>query len=257
MQRMYWKVIHQRLRSILVPFTGTRYASFLDALRTSNGVITGSSAHTMLTGGDTVQGHDLNIIVPHRHFQDMHAFIVHTLGYENISSIPHPAMRAVVAHFGKYKSNHNIITITSGQRGATSADMLFMTTGGLTYFYPQWMQQHVTIQTHTGDRVLPNHKLGSIGKLLDDILVADGTDFINEPCGNHCPVLWHRIEDKSLRLSVNWDINDSVTNIFYNVNIEWRLNTHCTNRACPYDVVAMSTNCESDGAINHKYMTGL
>lgn len=163
MQRMYREVIRRRLRSILVPFTGTRYASFLDALRTSNGVITGSSAHTMLTGGDTVQGRDLNIIVPHRHFQDMHAFIVHTLGYENISSIPHPAMRAVVAHFGKYKSNCNIITISSGQRGAsilhiilnapTSADMLFMTTGGLTCFYPQWMQQHVAIQTHTGDRV--------------------------------------------------------------------------------------------------------
>ncbi|KIK38222.1 hypothetical protein CY34DRAFT_15193 [Suillus luteus UH-Slu-Lm8-n1] len=239
----------------------------MDALHVSNGVITGSSAHTMLMGGDTVQGSDLNIIVPHHHFQDMHAFIVHTLGYKNVSSIPHPAMRAVVAHFGKYKSNHNIITISSGQRGAsilhiilnapTSADMLFMTTGGLTCFYPQWMQQHVAIQTHTGDRVLPNHKLGSVGELLDDILVADGTDFIGEPCGNRCPALWHRIEDKSLRLSVDWDMDDSVTNIFHNVDIEWRLNTHCTNRACPYNVVAMSTNCESDGAINRadvKYM---
>lgn len=263
MQKLTKEVTRRQFICILALFTGSEYASFRDALRTSDGVITGSATRTMLLGGETVEARDLNIVVPHKNFDALENFVGIRLGYKKISCRPHPAISPIIACFGKYASRHHIITISAGKRDTcilhiilnapTTADMLFMTTGGLTWFYPEWMQYHIAIQSHTGDLVPQDNKLGCMDTLLENIVVAKGTGFIGKACGVRCPALWHHIEEKHMRLSVDWNFNDSVTKIFHNVDIEWRLNMHCTNSACAYNVKVMSENCESNGATNHKY----
>ncbi|KAG1779207.1 hypothetical protein EV702DRAFT_1044137 [Suillus placidus] len=137
--------------------------------------------------------------------------------------------------------------------------MIYMTTGGVTWFYPQWMEQDVAICSQTGNLVQWNNKLGCAGEFHEDLRVETGMAFIREPCGNRCPTLWHHIHDKHLRKSVDWDITDSVTNTFNNVDIEWRLNSYCTNDACCYNITVMARNVEGVGARNRadvKFLPG-
>jgi hypothetical protein len=262
-QEISYEVILRRFKHILVPFTGTGYALFGDALRKSDGVITGSAARAMLLGGETVEARDLNIVVPHKNFKALDQFMINKLNYHKICSTSHPAISRNIALFGKYSLNHHIVTISAAKssesvlhiilNAPTTADMLFMTTGGLTWFYPEWMRQHIAIQSHTGTLVSQDNTLGCMDVLLTDIKVAKGTKFIGKACRNRCPALWHHIEDKHWRMSVDWNINDSVTKIFHNVDIEWRLNTYCINNACPYNSKVMNKNCESNGATNREY----
>jgi hypothetical protein len=136
--------------------------------------------------------------------------------------------------------------------------MLFMTTGGVCYFYPEWLEAGLAIASHTGNLVPWYNKLGCAGELMDDIDVLEkGTDFLGTSCGRLCPTFWHHIEQKHLRLSVDWNTEDSVTNVFHNVDVEWRLNDACMNRQCPYRISVISLNFEGSGARSREFETNI
>ncbi|KAG2118720.1 uncharacterized protein F5147DRAFT_647870 [Suillus discolor] len=117
------------------------------------------------------------------------------LGFTPISSVPHPALAPSIGRFCRYACHERFITLSASHEGEsvlhiilnapTTADMLFMTTGG-----------------------------------------------------------------RHLRASIDWNAEDSVTNVFHNVDIEWRLNTVCINPKCPHRVEVMSLNFEGVGARN-------
>ncbi|KAG1876999.1 hypothetical protein C8R48DRAFT_768564 [Suillus tomentosus] len=262
-------VIWRRFRRVLAPFTGQAYEEFVGVVRRSRALITGSSARGMLTGDVKHVMRDLNIVTPYEGFRILDEFVVGSLGYACISCVCHPALATGIAQFRKYSLSTQVITLASpGKRESglhlilsapTTADMVYMTTGGVTCFYPRWLEQNVVICSRTGNHVRWDNKLGCAREFHEDLRVEAGTAFIGEPCGNRCPTLWHHVWDKHLRKSVDWDITDSVTNTFHNVDIEWRLNAHCTNQACGYNITVMSRNVEGVGARNRadvKFLPG-
>ncbi|KAG2113413.1 uncharacterized protein F5147DRAFT_650355 [Suillus discolor] len=239
------EVVHRRLTWLLEPFARHRLSTFLSALKDAEGVITGSTVWAMVEHDEDYIRRDLNIIVPYRAFAALHRAVEDMLGFTPISSVPHPALAPSIGRFCRYACHERFITLSASHEGEsvlhiilnapTTADMLFMTTGGV---------------CHTGDLVPQNKKLGCASELNDEFEVETGTAWLGRSCGNLCPTYWHHVEERHLRASIDWNAEDSVTNVFHNIDIEWRLNTVCINLKCPHRVEVMSLNFEGVGARN-------
>ncbi|KAG1719369.1 uncharacterized protein EDB91DRAFT_1340947 [Suillus paluster] len=132
----------------------------------------------------------------------------------------------------------------------TTANMLFMTTGGLCYFYPNFYHAGIAIQSHSGNLVPYDKKLGCAGEVTDEFEMQRDMSFLNRTCDDLCPTFWHHVQEKHWRLSVNWNVEDSVTKVFHDIDVEWRLNRECTNSECPHCFMVMSQNFECAGASN-------
>jgi hypothetical protein len=148
-------------------------------VKDANGIITGSAARAMVNHVESYPMRDLNIIVPHNEFGKLHATMKDMMGFTPISSVAHPAIAPCISNFQKYASHERFITLTASHEhqsvlhiilnAPTTADMLFMTTGGVCYFYPEWFEAGLAIASHTGNLVPWNNKLGCAGELMDDI----------------------------------------------------------------------------------------
>ncbi|OAX31430.1 hypothetical protein K503DRAFT_85354 [Rhizopogon vinicolor AM-OR11-026] len=227
-------------------------ASILDR---SGGVITGSCAIKMLLGVDsTIQSRDLNLIVPYGGFETMDAFILRILFFESIPGVVHPALSPLINRYHAYLHQGRIVTLTEVKKdkdvlhvilsGASTSDMIFMTGGGLTSFFPDLTVRGLTVLTHVGGlvRVDAGEKLGSIVRGSSSrFIIENDTSFLVGPCGNLCPILWHHITlDRAGYITVDWDIDHSVKNVLYGSDIEWWLNDYCLKRIEPI------TNCERE-----------
>lgn len=268
MRALSCEVVQRRFTQVVEPFARSQLATFLSAVKDTNGIITGSAARAMVNHDESYPMRDLNIIVPHNEFGNLHATIKDMLGFTPISRMAHPAIAPCISKFQKYAFHERFITLSASHEhqsvlhiilnAPTTADMLFMTTGGVCYFYPKWFEAGLAIASHTGNLVPWNNKLGCAGELMDDIEVLEkGTDFLRTSCGRLCPTFWHHIEQKHLRLSVDWNTEDSVTNIVHNVDVEWRLNVACMNWQCPHHISVMSGNFEGSGARSREFETNI
>jgi hypothetical protein len=238
--------------------------SFLSTLHEAHGFITGSAVHTMVNTSSNQIPWDLNALVPYERFNAMDSVIRCTLGFIPISDVAHPAIAACISKFYKYTLNNKIIMLSSSHHShsilhvilnaPTMADMLFMSTGGLCYFYPMWMHASIAIQSHCGDLVLLNHQLGCVGASTSNFEVEEGMGFLGESYNMLCPMFWHHIEESNLYVCIDWDVDDSVTNVFHNTDVEWQLNMECINDKCPYHVTVTYPNFEGVGAHNRKCM---
>jgi hypothetical protein len=263
LRRLTKAVIGRRYRRLLVPYAGEAWQDLVRFLRETQTLITGSSARTMFLGDAEHDMRDLNLVVPPTSFNILDEFLINALGYVCISVISHPAMALGIEQFRKYTKQGKVMTLASPPKdknvlhtilsAPTTADMIYMTTGGVTCLYPQWLDQRVAICSGTGNLVLSTDKLGCAGELHDELRVEPGTAFIGEACGNRCPTLWHHIQEKRMRKSIDWDLSNSVTKTFFNVDIEWRLNTYCENPACRYNFEIMAGNLETLGAFNRMW----
>ncbi|KAG1849113.1 hypothetical protein C8R48DRAFT_677160 [Suillus tomentosus] len=255
-------VVHSRFKRIICPFAMEAFNCLVNALCRTQGLITGSAARAMITGDIHQDVRDLNIVVLHANFHALAKFLKDTLSYSILSETCHPAMAGMIKMFGSYTAHSRYITLACPKRDVhvlhlilnapSTADMVYMTTGGITQFYPQWMRQGVSIHSRTGNLVPWDNKLGCAGQFHDHLRVERGTNFIDTTCGNRCPMLWHHVSDKCLCESVDWDLAHSVTHTYHNVDIEWRLNTYCTNTACRFNIHIMASNLDVAGARNRK-----
>ncbi|KAG2037609.1 hypothetical protein BDR03DRAFT_982231 [Suillus americanus] len=254
MAELGWEVLCQRLRCVMNPFLDHHMSTFLSTLHDANGFITGSVVQTMVKTSSSQIPRDLNVLVPYEGFDSLDSVIRRTLGFLPISNVTHLAIAPCINQFHKYTLNNKIITLSSSHQGQsilhivlnapTTADMVFMSTGGLCYFYPMWMDASTAVESHCGDLVLLDNQLGCVGALTSNFEVKDGMGFLGESCGTLCPTFWHHVEESNLHVCIDWNVDDSVTNVFHNADVEWRLNTECINDKCPYRVTVTYPNFE-------------
>lgn len=251
-------VMRRRFRSLLVPYAASHLVRFIDMMKVYEAVITGSVARAMITGLHGMLPLNLNIIVPYKSFRSFDKFILHELGYDVISKEVHPAIAPAIRRFRKYAYRGRVITMSAARpthsvlhiilNAPTTADMVVMSVGGVAWFYPQWLRQGIAVRTRSSEFVAVEHKLGCASELPLDIRLERDLEFTQSPCGLSCPVLWHHVEDTSLRRFVDWDVEDTVARVFSSVDLEWRLSPECTNTRCPYRVAVMEQNLCLNGA---------
>jgi len=139
-------VVRQRFRSIMAVFVRDFLPAFVQVLDRSGGVITGSCAIKMLLGVEfTIQSRDLNLIVPCGGFETMNDFILRILSFESIPGVVHPVLSPLINRYHAYLHQGCIVTLTEVKKdkgvlhvilsGASTSDMIFMTSGGLTSFF--------------------------------------------------------------------------------------------------------------------------
>jgi len=143
-------VPNRRLEGILHCFFLGSLHHFLTMMHQTETIITGSCALNMLLGHlyDSSLS-DLNLIVPHEKFFTMDVFLQKLAGYVTAEKQmePHSSVAASVSRFVRYRKSHLFISLTqAGVIGPmrvvacsnTTADMTFMTAGGVATLYPEF-----------------------------------------------------------------------------------------------------------------------
>ncbi|OAX41905.1 hypothetical protein K503DRAFT_431465 [Rhizopogon vinicolor AM-OR11-026] len=141
-------VPQRRFKRILQQIFDASLARFVTVVHETGSVITGSCALNMLLRDSyDSSSSDLNLIVPHEKFLEMETYSKEEEGYINtdIEERPHPFVTSSCSCFRRYHKQHMSVTLSQAGLtgplrtivcGNTSADMTFMTGGGLLHCIP-------------------------------------------------------------------------------------------------------------------------
>ncbi|KAG2737996.1 hypothetical protein P692DRAFT_20883016 [Suillus brevipes Sb2] len=167
-------------------------------------------------------------------------------------------MSSVVGRFHRYKTGKQTITLSIAKdrmhvlhvvlNAPSTADMIFMTGGGIACFYFDWLREGISVCSRSADHIPRGEQLGSVGKINSDLCLQRGTYFLRTECGSVCPTFWQHVDSFDRTLRVTWDEQLSIDSVLSNADVEWRLNTYCTNLSCTYRMSVMASNSDSLGA---------
>ncbi|KAH7905811.1 hypothetical protein BJ138DRAFT_1105677 [Hygrophoropsis aurantiaca] len=218
------------------------------ALLRNSGVITGSAALRMLMGSIYEEPRDLNIVVARGKMIGFEDWLL-LVGYEETGDLDiYLPLASEIHEFRVYRdvSTHsNIVTISETSshdimrlivRSPSTADMTFMTGGGIVSLYPTMTLRSESLINSgmlTDDRdYTAEGRFGSINTNREK-LVFD-TAFMEDACGSICPFVWRYVRTDSNILVQDWDHRYSVKGIITSSQTEWRLSTQCANYHCPH-----------------------
>jgi hypothetical protein len=210
-------------------------------MQTNLAVITGLCAMAMMTGEYTLTD-NLNFLIVCGGRTGFQAFLIETLQYRLVqwNVRLNYAFDRMCSSFAVFFKGTKYITMTeAGDEGLfklvlsvhTTADMLFMTPGGLTSFYPSLTHLGITLANHM--LVLPatGQRLGCMKH--NQFKLHMSMSSVRHTCGEDCPILWHKVADQGTRsLVAEWDSCFSMKDLIQNSNAIWQLALHCENPDC-------------------------
>ncbi|KAG1872009.1 hypothetical protein C8R48DRAFT_670415 [Suillus tomentosus] len=192
-------------------------------MHTNIAVITGLCVMAMMTG-EVPLTNNLNFLAVHGGSNCFHTFIIKTLQYS----------------FAIFRQGNKYITVSeAGVEGLfklvlsahTTADMLCMTPGGLTLYYPSWTQQGITLANHTLVLQATGQRLGCMKH--SEFQLHMNTAIFSHTCRDDCPTLWRKFADEGTHsLVLMWDTRFSMKDLIRHSNSIWRLALHCDNTYC-------------------------
>jgi hypothetical protein len=146
--------VHAQFDNILKPFIGEHMSEFCFMMHTNSAVINGSCAmHMLWCDGECPT--NLNIVVPTESGLCMALFIIDTLHYERIENIQiNYSHNKLISSHEEFQCGPLRITVSEAfadgifkviTKSHTTADMMVMTAGGLTVFYPLWTSKCIAV----------------------------------------------------------------------------------------------------------------
>ncbi|KAG1764936.1 hypothetical protein EDD22DRAFT_845637 [Suillus occidentalis] len=247
--------MQDRFNNIIGRFTGIHRPRFHQVLHQMRGIIVGSCALQMLLGwGETAAAglglRDLNIIVPHTSLMLIERFIVNTMGFQSMAATLHPTLTMHMHDFRRYAGNGHIMMVSEARlgvdivevvlNGPSTADMTFMSCGGLTMFYPELTLNLTGVRSQNGQKIGHGQSFGSVGKT--HFQIWQHTSFLNRACDSSYPALWQRVADNSNCLTIEWDICYEFKSFLLDNNTEWRLDIDCLNERCKFHLPTTFAN---------------
>jgi hypothetical protein len=233
-------IIATRFADIVTPFVRHHVPELYHIIHISRMVITGSCVMKMLDGNHDLAD-NLNIIAPNGYKNVIHDFITNTLRYRpDKSAQRNYVYEKSVKSFAKFQRGSFFITVSEATgdnvfkaitSSATTADMLCMTPGGVTVFYPLWTLQGVTISNQRVRAGFHDQNVGFMPKT--HYKLHPSTAFLDDACGTLCPALWRSINDHGEHsLVLEWDRRFSMKALLLCSNTTWRLAEYCSNTLC-------------------------
>jgi hypothetical protein len=185
-------VPHRRLVRILDRFFQNSLDHFLTIMYQTGTIITGSCALNMLLGllYDSSSS-DLNLVVPHNKFFAMDVFLRNVAGYVTAEGQmePHSSVAPSVARYVRYrKSDLSVSLAQAGVIGPmrviacsdATADMTFMTAGGVATLYPEFTPCGINMRSENKKQGRGGE--GRIGSAKSDVLdLETDTSFLSGP----------------------------------------------------------------------------
>jgi hypothetical protein len=182
---------------IVTPFVRHHVPELYHIIHISRMVITGSCVMKMLDGNHDLAD-NLNIIAPNGYKNVIHDFITNTLRYRpDKSAWRNYVYEKLVKSFAKFQQGSFFITVSeaSGDNifkaitsSATTAEMLCMTPGGVTVFYPLWTLQGVAINNQGVCAGFHDQNVGFTPKT--HYKLHPSMAFLDNACRSLCPALW-------------------------------------------------------------------
>ncbi|KAG1775890.1 hypothetical protein EV702DRAFT_1046545 [Suillus placidus] len=236
----------KRFGDIVKPFVASHTGEFKYLMHITPAVIVGSCTMKMLTGHSS-SPRNLNIVVGNGGRHVWYCFIMDTLKYHRVhNTFLNYAYTQAVSSFALFQSGEYLITVTEASPAGlfnvvttapSTADMVFMSAGGLTVLYPEWTFKGTVVRNHSAVRTATGQNLGCIEQ--GGWSVEKDTGFLGMPCGSLCPMMWRNIAEHDQRtLVLQWDIRWSVTLLMKKSKTMWRLATQCRNPSCPFNTNA-------------------
>jgi hypothetical protein len=156
---------------------------------------------------------------------------------------PHSSVASSVARFVLYRKSELAISLTqAGVLGpmrvvvcsTSTADMTFMTAGGVATLYPEFTLYGKNVCTE--DAQWMHGRENRIGSSKSDALALESDMcFLAKQCGRSCPSLWRSFEDYGPYGVFNWGGRYNVKRAFANCDVEWRVGERCVNPQCERD----------------------
>jgi hypothetical protein len=200
-------------------------------MHTNSAVINGSCAmHMLWCDGECPT--NLNIVVPAESGLCMVLFIIDTLHYERIENtqINYSHTELISSH-EEFQCGPLRITVSEAfadgifeviTKSHTTADMMVMTAGGLTVFYPLWTSKGIAVTNSLVLHTAPRQNIGCIKQPTWHIHAQ--TMFLNGPCQSLCPTLWNNVADAGqYGLVMEWDHRFPMKALLKCSNVIWCL----------------------------------
>jgi len=160
---------------------------------------------------------NMNIIVPNSESITftLYDFITEHLQYKHVlnNTFINYSYDGAVKSFTKFHQNNLFITVTKSKMhgifrvitaAPMTADMVFMTPGGIAALYPTWTLDGIAMVNHTVSSQDSDQNIGCIKQM--QWRIKANTNFMEEPCADLCPTLWHNIADWDQgALVTKWD----------------------------------------------------
>ncbi|KAH7907990.1 hypothetical protein BJ138DRAFT_1116224 [Hygrophoropsis aurantiaca] len=238
-------VSEARFARISKRFFGERAREFRNVLHQHRGVITGSAAQVALLGEfDTPR--DLNLIVPHGHFAGMQHWLIKCRYEALVESGLQEDLSKFVLTFDTYHCQDEAITLSEATgpdvlelvvNAPSTADMTFMTAGGVVSLYPELTLSWKGLIAPSGKwELMLGGRFGSINAGRFEL--HKNTSFYDKPCGTSCPTMWRLPRTDKSVLVVDWDKRYSVQPSMHQCKTEWKLFQTCDNKHCPSNLMA-------------------
>ncbi|OAX37171.1 hypothetical protein K503DRAFT_250338 [Rhizopogon vinicolor AM-OR11-026] len=248
--RLWTRFVPQRrFKQILQRVFDGSLERFVRIMHDTGSIITGSCTLNMLLGDSyDSSSSDLNLIVPHEHFSERITYLKEEGGYIDVEKkeSPHPSVASACSRFGRYHKRHLSVTLSQASVtvplrtivcGNTSADMTFMTGGGVVTSYPDFTLHGKNIRAEmTGYACTGESQIGSLK--ANNLVLESDSSFLGLPCRRSCPSVWQSFteyvhcEDGVY----NWDTDFNVRRVFKGCGVEWKLREGCVNSQCERDV---------------------
>jgi hypothetical protein len=233
---------------------------FLSIMHQTGTIVTGSCALKMLLGllHDSSSS-DLNLVVPHNKFFAMDVFLRNVAGYGAVEGQmePHSSVAPSVARFVRYQKSH--LSVSLAQAGVigpmrviacsdATADMTFMTAGGVATWYPEFTLCGINMRSEK--KKVGREGEGRIGSAKSDVLdLKTDTSFLRGPCGRSCPSLWRSMADYGPYGVFSWDARYDVKRVFGKCDVEFRVSERCVNDDCERDKEKKRWLCGPPGSM--------
>ncbi|KAH7912387.1 hypothetical protein BJ138DRAFT_802116 [Hygrophoropsis aurantiaca] len=219
-------------------------------------VITGSVALRMLYEPKVITSapRDLNIVVASGGgLKKLTEWLIDNDYQLDKDFLVEDSMSPCIKSFWAYILGNRIITVSESihsdildvvVNSPSTADMTFMTAGGLVTLYPDITLSHRTVLTNIGKRVVQNEE--SMGCMsCPNIIVGETNDFLHHPCGDLCPTAWRHAGTDNALLCMDWDMRYSIQQFVKRSNADWRINSVCHNPHCGNFSRAFDTSGEA------------
>ncbi|KAH7907432.1 hypothetical protein BJ138DRAFT_1213806 [Hygrophoropsis aurantiaca] len=235
-------VTRSRFKSLIQPFFPLRNSEFPTVLQRTKSVVTGSAALAMLLKPSDIAEapRDLNLVVPKGSYKQLVDWIIDN-GYSIDEDYETKScLSRYIKTFTAFAFGQQMVTVTECicsdvldviVNSPSTADMAFMTGGGIVTLYPGLTLSLKTILSYTGLGVLKSDEL--LGCMSSsNFAVHKSSKFLSHPCGALCPVAWRHAGTDGALTCMDWDLRFSIRSVVKESNADWRLGATCKNRHC-------------------------
>lgn len=230
-----------RFRLRLIRYFQEHISDFTSKLLSTNAVIGGSTALSVIREHVHWTPLDLNVFVPHLKSVELIAFC-ENIGYSVVSqNVSWRYQSTTSAHFVLFRERDSKrITISESVDDSilppilgspTTAQMNFMTPHQVFCFYPDLSLDDFALRSvyHPNMNTVFSH-------VVRGITLMDDTKYWVMPCGYNCPRIWRRTCGGRGIEWYKWSSpqNEAQHNHFAGLSYKWRIGMHCESKCCPF-----------------------